>query len=370
MTVRSLAVLLISVGLLGCGSEDATDYGDWTMLDEPLSLTEDLRVSETEDFFFGSATDVDVTSEGNIAVADWQANNIKVLRPDGLLIDTLGGSGEGPGEFQRLRSLHVARGDTLYAYDARQSRLTVFSPTSPYRVSRLISVSREEGYVSQLFVSEGPLVGRYGSGFSPQNDDVHRPAPSTVRIVAEDGSPGDSLFQAKRGKRVISEVEGGFQIRSIPFRRTTQVDNGPNSRLYHGWTDSLHIQAHTTEGAAEVVASIPTDPVPITEADRDSVLSEIDDETRSIVSSALPDTKPAFTDLLVGEEGHLWVERPVETPDAEMTTWWMLDPETKTIQVVELPRAVDLEVVRDGQAYGTTTTEMGAPAVVRYRIES
>lgn len=145
---------------------------------------------------------------------------------------------------------------------------------------------------------------------------------------------------------------------------------GPNSRLYYGWTDSLHVKARTLRGEPEVIASVPTEPVLVTKAARDSALSDIDGEMRTLIASGLPETKPAFTQFLVADDGRIWIKRPTEAPDAETVPWWVLDPETQTIYKTRLPSAVSLTVVTDDYTYGTTQTDLGAPAVVRYRIES
>jgi hypothetical protein len=366
-----LCLLGIVLLVFGCGNEGTESrYGAWTMMEEDVQLTEDLRVSETEAFYFGSISALDVTSDGRMVVADRQANNIKVLRPDGSLLDTLGGPGEGPGEFQMLRSVRVARGDSLYAHDMMRSQTTVFGPPAPYEVNRVISIPREEGLVGTLNVLEDRLVGSFGSGTAPE-DGVTRPNPTAKRLLDETGTPGDTLLLDRSQQAAFAFGDGGgFTAELIPFSRKTVLATGPDGRFYHGWTDSLHIEATTLEGTSETIASIPTDPVPVTDAARDSALSDVDDEMRSMVVSALPDTKPAFTDLVVADDGRLWVQRPAEKPDAETVAWWILDPDNKTIQETRLPESVDLEVVQDGNAYGTTTTDAGAPAVVRYNVSS
>lgn len=368
--IASSFLYVLCLFLIGCGGADDQRYGEWTMKEAPLQLTEDLRVSETETFYFGTVSDLDVTTDGKIVIADRQANNLKVLRPDGSLLDTLGGSGEGPGEFQMLSSIQVGRGDSIYAQDLQQSRLTVFDAGSPYEVSRMISIPREKGLMGAVYVVGDRLAGSFSSGTAPE-DGVTRPAPGPLRLLDESGVPGDTLLLDRSTQAAFSFGEsGGFTAESVPFSRETVHTVGPSGRLYFGWTDSLHIQARTPKTDAEVVASVPTDPIPITAADRDSALSDVDDKLRSMVASALPETKPAFTDLVVDDTGALWVKRPAKTPDAVTVSWWILKPESKTIRTAQLPANVELNVVRDGRAYGTTTTEMDAPAVVRYRIQA
>jgi hypothetical protein len=357
--------------LIGCGDTDeSAQLGEWTMKEEPFQLTEDLRVSETEDFYFGSITALDVTSEGRIVVADRQANDIKILHPDGTLLDTLGGPGEGPGEFQTLTRARLGPRDSLYALDLQRAQITVYAPDSPYERHRTITIPRDEGFMATLFVASEGLAGSFGSGTSPE-DGVIRPAPSAIRTIDDTGTPGDTLFHNRSNKIAFAFGENGeFSAESIPFSRETLIASGPNGRLYSGWTDSLHIEAHTLTGDSNVIASLPTDPVPVTEVARDSALSNIDDELQSMTASALPDTKPAFTQMLVADDGRIWIRRPTEGSKAETVPWWILDPTEKTIRKAPLPPEVELRVVHNRQVYGTTTTDTGAPAIVRYQINT
>ena len=153
--------------------------------------------------------------------------------------------------------------------------------------------------------------------------------------------------------------------------RSTQVAVGPDDRFYHGWTDSLQIQATALDHTTELIADIPTEPVPVTEADRDSALASIERTgIRQQFEDAMPTTKPAFTDLVVADDGRIWVERPAKTAEPDTTTWWVLNSESKTIHDVRVPSEVTIDVVQDGKVYGTTETENGAPALVRYHIET
>lgn len=357
--------------LIGCGDTDeSAQFGEWTMTEEPLKLTEDLRLSETEDFYFGSITALDVTSEGRMVVSDMQANHIKVLAPDGSLIDTLGGPGEGPGQFQRLGRVQVARGDSLFAYDSQQTRLTVYGPDSPYRLSRTIAISREKARIGRVHVLDEALVGVEFNIVRQPKEGVQHPDPLPWRLLSETGVPEDTLFRTRPQPFALKKISGGFSVESIPFARQAHVAVRPDTQMYVGWPDSLHVTATVPTGQSETMVSIPAPSPPVQEADRDSALSDVETDLHNMIGSAIPDTKPAFTDLIVADDGRIWIQRPTETPDAETVPWWVLTPDTKTIRRVRLPRRVQLEVVQDGQVYGTTSTDAGAPALVRYHIDT
>ena len=368
LPLRLLVAPLLCGLLWGCGAEQTSDLGAWTLRRNGVTLTEDLRVSETEAFYFGGLADVAVRADGQIAVADYKANDVKVLTPNGALAHRLGQRGQGPGEFQRVGGVQWARGDSLFAYDVQASRLTVFAPEPPHPRARTVSVSRADGFPTGVYVTEPRLVVEISSRVPPSDGD---PRYRRVRSLSEDGIPGDTLFTVRREESVVIRNDGVFQFRPLPFARESQIALGPDGRLYAGYEDSLHVVAHAWTGGSTVIADVPAPPVPLTDTDRDSALAAIgNDPMRQAVAKALPDTKPAFTDLVVADDGQLWVKRPPETPTAETTVWWVLVPETKTIRTVPLPREVDIEIVQDGQVYGKTTTKVEAPALVRYQIET
>ena len=365
-----LVALGLSVWMIGCGSNENANLGDWTLNTDGLTLTEGLRVSETDAFYFGSIAGLDVTTDGRMVVLDEEATHVlKVLRPDGTLLDTLGRRGQGPGEFQDPATVEVARGDSVYVFDQDLNRLTVFAPLPSAAVARSAVITSEKAHVVGVRVLGDRLAAELTPGYT-RKEGLYRPSPNTWYTIEGTAASGDSLLSTQR-QRVATSFEGqGAMIGNLPFGRTTRVTVGPEGRLYHGVTDSLRIHATSLDGTTEAVASVPAAPVPVTEAERDSTLTDFPSTLRRLIAPGLPETKPAFTDLIVAPTGQLWVRRPTEGREPEAVSWWVLSPDTKTVHEIQLPVDVDLEVVQNGKAYGTATTERGAPAVVRYRIES
>lgn len=359
-----VASCLLALLIVGCdGAEETTDLGAWTLNTEGMTLQEDLRVSETETYYFGSIRAVDVTSKGRIVIADRAASHVKILRPDGSLVDTLGREGEGPGEFRLLTDVQVARGDSVYATANLRGRLAVFSPAPSHALARSVEIGRR----GTVWVLERGLLAPHSS--RPTDD-----TPAYHQILRLDGRAGrpDTLFRVRQQDfRYVSLEGGAARGWPIPFSPRSEFAISPNQRrLYHGWTERLRIEAYSLDGSSEEIVSVPTPAIPVRESERDSVLRRIDNrELRGKVSEGIPDTKPAFMDLVVAEDGALWVQRPLKKPSAPTVRWWRLDPETKTIHETRLPRDVEVHVVREGRLYGTTTTGDGAPLLVRYTIQ-
>ena len=363
--LSSIFILLLVVG---CGGGSNPDLGEWTLKTDGLTVDQDLQVSDTGTYFFGFIEDLAVTSGGHMVVLDSEAMHLKVLQPDGTLIDTLGRRGQGPGEFQGATRVEVARGDSIYVFDNNLDRLSVFSPPPSPEWARSTVITSEKGNLTSLRVLSDQLVGELTLGYT-RKEGLYRPSPNTWYALDKGEVSGDSLLSEHRQQVATSFGGQGAAIAYLPFGRATRVAAGPN-RLYHGFTDSLQIRATSLDGTTEVIATVPTDPIPVTEAERDSTLEDIPSAIRRPITSSFPETKPAFTDLVVAEDGRLWVRRPSEGLNVQTVSWWVLNPESKTVYEIQLGADVRLEVVRDGIAYGTATTESGAPAVVQYRIES
>lgn len=362
----SLGIFLSAFLVAGCGGADpSSDLGGWTLDRESLTLAEEMKTSGTENYFFGDIGDVAVTSDGRMIVADADAHHLKVLRPDGTLIDSIGRGGQGPGEFQGISELHVGPGDSLYVGDRSANRLSIFASGSSYEFDRDLSSS--ESGVSRVLPLGPQYAGMVGGGFTPGSEE--RPPPNVWCMMRPDGTVGDTLFTAGRRYRMMGKANGGFVVGTVPYTRRTLVTNGPDNRIYYAWTDSLHIQAVGPASESDVVASISAPPVPITGAERDTALAQFDGSgMRSKMASIMRDTKPALTDMLVAGDGRVWVKRPPRGRTPDSTTWWRLLPDEKTIQTVTLPAAVSLEAVRDGTAYAKIEPEAAAPAVGRYDV--
>ena len=95
--------------------------GEWT-------LKEDLRLSGPPGGYFGVIGALAADSRHNIHVLDGLAQEIHVFDSEGGFVRTLGGSGEGPGEFRMARGLAVAPGDTLWVVDPMTRRYSLFGP--------------------------------------------------------------------------------------------------------------------------------------------------------------------------------------------------------------------------------------------------
>lgn len=357
-----LLIVVLGLLLLGCGGDGPSAEGDWTIQENALTLERELLVSEGESFYFGTILDVAAATDGRIYVADADAGHVKVLTSDGSLVDTLGRKGEGPGEFQRLSQVTPARGDSLYVLDSGRRRVSVFAPSG--QLARGLSVDPGQGFPRRIMVPENrsglvlPHATIALSGEAERGTFV-------VRRLRPDGSVADTLVTKRRAPSHRAQREEVKLLIPIPFMPSLHAALGPNNRVHVARGDSLAIVSYALDGGHRREVSIPFESVPVTNEEADRVLKNYSDK-RPMPRGKIPATKPAFTDFLVDDEGRYWFGRPTNHPDS--TDWWVADPDEQRVATTTLPSEVQLHEVTNGRAYGQTTTDNGAPALVRYRI--
>lgn len=67
-----------------------------------------------------------LAADGRVVVADAGSNVLHVLSPTGASLATIGGPGQGPGEFGRIGRVHPISADSFFVSDGGNARVTVF----------------------------------------------------------------------------------------------------------------------------------------------------------------------------------------------------------------------------------------------------
>ena len=131
MTARSFLTCSIVLFLLvGCTGGDGSS--DHTAVELEVDVQEVLAFgsgeSEPPEALLGAPRYVRTDDEGNIYVSDFKPLGIKVFDPSGNYRRTIGGQGEGPGEFQSITSMTINNAGELVVADWHSQRLLRFSP--------------------------------------------------------------------------------------------------------------------------------------------------------------------------------------------------------------------------------------------------
>ncbi|MYI83796.1 MAG: 6-bladed beta-propeller, partial [Rhodothermaceae bacterium] len=157
-------------------------------------LTEIFRVGVAESrdaVLFGNISDIGVTSDDQLLVADADAKVIYVFSESGDSLHTFGRPGNGPGEFESIRDMDIGPGDSVFVWDGRRDRLVVFEPET-FQFSYDIEIeSLSEGDRSAtglISINNDLLLMRFTAPYSLSSDEDGLDF-DIIQFVNRDGRP-------------------------------------------------------------------------------------------------------------------------------------------------------------------------------------
>ncbi len=211
---RCLPRLLPLALLVACGDAgDGSAAGAAGTLDGPdvimNAVTEEVftvgSVVGDEWDTFGSIRSVHFDAQGNLHIFDMQAEHILVVGPDGSLIRTVGGRGEGPGEFGSVTTAIVGRDGSYTVLGF--SQIDLLEPDGEF-VRRIIMDPMTTGIVvANLALPDGRLVTGAIMRFGDDDEEAEEGHP--IHIFPLDGTESEVLYTAWRPP---DEEEDGISV--------------------------------------------------------------------------------------------------------------------------------------------------------------
>lgn len=287
-----------------------------------LELEKDLVIGAGEEFDenynFRRISSMEVDDEGNIFVLDYSDCRIQKYDKDGKYLQTIGRKGEGPGEFQRPSLTYLAPDGKLYVNELR--KLNVFDENQEYERSIIL----KSILLSFGVTKEGNIMG-YTNTRSEKE--------MTIDIALIDA-------EGKRTKTIASYPDQGVRIQrgNVVIGSTPPYSAGlffcpvdENSGIY-GF--SAEYKLFETDASGEVIRRIekkekrqPTSKDEESEyikerwerqRDRGGRFSEGD--LRKL--STFAEYKPYFTNIIMDDEGNLFLPKPKSVLHPEDYTYY------------------------------------------------
>lgn len=291
--------------------------GGWRLGPEPELAIGTLDGSPAHTF---SAPRPHFLSDGRILVAELAQNELRYFSADGEHLRTVGGAGDGPGEFARLSRIVVLDGDTVLAFDGGHMRFTAFdssgdligvtTPRLPTdtRSARFFGVAESLRALGRHFIDEDP------SGLSRDRFEV---------VLLDPAGASRTVLDTLDERRIVRrEAAGGILLTTrLPFEASPVVSAG-NGRIYLSPADRFEVRVHTPDGTLERVIRLDRPVRRVTEDFITRYLEELEDQFarfdtppdfrdafREMNEQAArsSETLPAIRDFHVEESGHLLV---------------------------------------------------------------
>jgi hypothetical protein len=350
------------------------EWGNATVVEE-LSIGVDLGADE---YMFGRLWDIAVADDGTIYAADGDPIVVRVFDRDGNFLRNIGREGQGPGEFGAFPMLEVLSDGRLAAWDYGNSRLSLLAPDGnllgsfpgPAGTNRLHAGPADDLYIG-AFEPGSRLERVVVVRFSIEGEEIER-----IPLPADD--------PAGRSVHLSSEGVSSFGVR-------TYATFSPLGYVVTGRNDVYDIELRKPEGTVHLRREIPA----ITlgseehqdwEAFRNAYLRLFPPSDSRPGPHPIPDTKPYFRAIEVGDDGRVWVWRYVaaekrddveplpDGPDRPLLTWrepWTYDvfePDGTFLGSVLVPELFRPFVFRGDQIWGVLPDPEGVERLVRLRV--
>lgn len=313
---------------------------------------------------------VHIDSKDRIWVADGQSAELRLFLPDGRHLRTVGGRGNGPGEFQRLRLLGPFRGDSVAVWDLGLSRLTVLDGEGDLaRSEQVVPGDRPSIRCSGVF-EDGSLLGQVptilaAGSLDPGQllgDSTHlvrlRPGVADPQVWA-DGPGPEWIWTGRNQVPMPFTANAAFSLRGEELHfvagsefRIRVFLAGEVVRIYGLRQAPMGV----TEGDVELYREFVEEYIP--ESSREEFLNPL-------LSPDLPGFRPAFSDVVVASDGRLWA-RAYSSDIQGPGTWHVFDLEGVWLGTVGTPPGFSVQFVGDDMIVGVWRDELGVEHVRVY----
>jgi hypothetical protein len=351
----------------------------WHISPEPV-----LRIGAVEGgepYLFDGVRGIVALSDGRIVVANQGDSSLRWFDAEGRFLFQRGGSGGGPGEFERLGGITVAAGDTIVAVDWSGRRFTLFGPDGGLGPTRTImGTTALPGTIYQL-PDHAWVVGTSGASTAQLGRD---PAPGVHRLhspilrVSNDGMRIDTIGVFPSSEAEITKMGDRMIFGPARFGRTLSYAVADDLILV-GTADRLEVDLYSATGqhvrsvrAPEVDLRLTPE---IESAYREFIRERMADAPpeqraaeRTIPEMELPQTVPAYSSLLVDDEANVWLGeyRYDYTPARRFLVF---DRNGHFLTGVTVPPEFRALTIARDHVWGRATDDLGVEYVVGYAVQ-
>ena len=386
--------LLLATLTVGCVGEVANGSGNYAVVDSAgVEIVESflpawadqgrlidpsplVRIGREEEgpYQFGSLSYAKFMDDGTIAVAERVSQQVRLFDTAGRHLRTVGGSGQGPGEFQRLAGVYRYPGDSLAAFDGQPPRTTIFPLTSGE--SRTI-LNRVEGNYAGFGVLGGGQLLLYSPGGS-----YHPELPPGLQwvstdVIAVDASDGSwRVIASLPGRQQLVEPDGNTRL---IYPALYSVHAVAETGFYWGTPDRYEIGFYDGEGALQRIIRRAVEPIPVEPSMVEEwIESNLDRVRRMEGEAAVPSYRASYEDAYIREywplfggvfvdaEGRLWVPGP--SLEASQRRWSVFSEDGFWLGDLEAPEGLRIVDSLGDLVLGIWRDAVDVPYVQLHRL--
>ena len=345
------------------------------------TLEEDLRLWGPPWGYLSMVVAVAADSRDNIYILDHVTQEIHVFDPGGGFLRTLGGQGDGPGEFRDALGPAIAPGDTLWVADQRAPRYSIFGPDGTFLGTRIRRGAGSVGARTErcTITPDGSYMEWWTrfpkeerSGDMSDIDLLHS-HPIRVSLHADEQ---DTLPHVEFTMQMADMPSLGMR-RPVHFGPDLRLAWGCGGDLWFALSGEYRFYRRSLEGDTTLIATLDgVRAADIDEADREEVRAMFrrrpDPALMGDYLRTLPDKKPVIINMFVDGAGHVFVIPETSRVDAG-TVIDVFREDGVFVGRLDVPDSVRLN---PGVVYATEDyilfageDDAGTPYVTRLRIQ-
>lgn len=335
------------------------------------------------EYAFSGVVDLVVLDGGGLLISDRATPELRLFDGAGRYVRSLGQRGEGPGEFVSPPTVAGVSGDTVFAWDGRTGRVTVFRQDGQLVESRGLRAGEGSPVLVARRLSDGGFVtlSRWiPAGILRGPHDARLEVDSTVmERLGPEGDVLDTLrvMPDRHWTRMVLDGGGGrvrlIQALQPHSPRAFLASNGDQVVLARN--DTFRFDLLTAAGVRASVRvrgiDAPADADQIRDHEEQAYREETGNETLDpqtrILFDFLPERLPAFAELLVARAGDVWVARPA-LDDSQGYSWLVFTPDGALQGSVRTPPRMRLVAIESSHVVGVVTDDFDVPYVRRYPL--
>ena len=324
-------------------------------------------------------------SSGTIIVMNSGTSELRYFNADGSYIRSVGGEGDGPGEFRFLSWARQLAGNSLVAFDARQLRVSYFDENGDF--VRSTPVRGGEAPVLQalgMFADGALLVWVPTIPAAPQRTGLRRTAERLFRF-ATDGSSMDSVGWGAGRESFAYQTGRGFVGSAPHFGRSTQYA-AYGRFFYVADNDTYEIKVYSTAGELQSVIRKKHDNLPVTSSDIEVIQKRVAKRLESITSNMapvfrqmyqempFPEAMPAFgrsdsseRTFHVDALGNVWVME-YNRPGDDSKRWTVFDTAGILLGTLRVPDDLVISNIGPDYVLGVRLDDLDVEHVMMYGL--
>jgi len=372
-------------------NESGSVWGGHARLVEVASIG-----SETagEEYLFSYIMSV-TSNDDYIFVIDEQANLVRRYDHDGVYVDTIGGVGQGPGEYEDPITVTLAPDGRIHVFDLRGSRTNIYAADGAFEDSR-VAIGAACCAWTMVFAEDGtpwmPTRERREDSFEPLYG---------IREYGPEGGIGE-IIHLVEGEVPDGTIGIGERELSIPLMPRFVWDPLGPASFVAGVNDAYRFEIQRAGRVVREVQKywqpVPVDPDHAEWQRRLTVARGRRFEPGwNWSGSEIPRHHPAYTDFILADDGQIWVTRfaaplrrtdcvedPLAAEDggssAAQNGCWQytyvldaFDAEGRFLGEIEAPPDMapftGYTHVAGDRVIGVAMDDWGTPMVKRYRLE-